>query len=96
MAGTNGAGVWGYFAIISLLLTIIAPLVYGWYSRDGTGAILIGAIPILLITGVFRVITGNVPAESGYLIYSIVYIALLCMVGGLGGILPQRKLQDRY
>lgn len=91
MAGTNGAGFLGYFSIIALLLTIIAPLVYGWYSRDETGAILVGALPILLITGVFRVITENDPAESGYLIYSIVYIALLCMVGGLEGYFAAKK-----
>jgi hypothetical protein len=86
-----GSGVLGYAPIIALIITIIAPLVYGWYSRDGTGAILIGIIPILLMFGFIRIITGNVPVGSGYLACSVVYIAALSLAGGLEGFFAAKR-----
>ena len=90
-AGTVGTGPWGFVSIIALLLTIIAPLVYGWYSRDGTGAILVGALPFLLTTGISRIISGNSPAGTGYQVYSVIYVVLLSVAGGLEGFFATKK-----
>jgi hypothetical protein len=90
-AGTPGTGAWGLVSIIALLSTIIAPLVYGWYSRDGTGAVLIGALPFLLVTGVSRVIPGQIPPGIDYLVYSVFYIVSLCLISGLEGFFAAKK-----
>lgn len=86
-----GSGAWGFVSIIALLLTIISPVVYGWYSRDGTGAILIGALPFLLTTGVSRILPSTSPPGIGYLIYSVFYIVSLSLVGGLEGFFAAEK-----
>jgi len=88
---TACAGAWGIVSIIALLLTIIAPLVYGWYSRDETGAILLGVVPFLLTTGVSRIISGNSPAGIDYRIYSVIYVVLLSLAGGLEGFFAAKK-----
>ena len=90
-AGTTGAGAWGFISIIALLATIISPLVYGWLSRDSTGAIVIGALPFLLVTGVARIVSPPGPAEAGFLAWSVVYILSLSLVGGLEGYFAARK-----
>lgn len=90
-AGTVGTGAWGFVSIIALLFTIAAPLVYGWYSRDGTGAILVGVLPFLLATGISRIIPGNSPAGTGYLVYSVIYVGLLSLAGGLEGFFAAEK-----
>ncbi len=86
-----GSGILGYASIIALIVTIIAPLVYGWYSHDGNGAILIGTIPFLLMFGFIRIITGNGPVGSGYLACSVVYLAALSILGGLEGFFAAKK-----
>jgi hypothetical protein len=90
-AGTLGTGQWGSASIIALLSTIIAPLVYGWYSRDGTGAILVGILPFFLTTGISRIIPGNSPAGTEYLVYSVIYVVSLSLVGGLEGFFAAKK-----
>jgi hypothetical protein len=87
----SGSGVLGYASIIALIVTITAPLVYGWYSRDGTGAILIGTLPFLVMFGFIRVITGNSPVGPGYLACSVVYLAVLSILGGLEGFFAAKK-----
>jgi hypothetical protein len=83
--GTAGAGPWGLVSIIAFVFTIIAPLVYGWYSRDGTGAILIGVVPFLLTTGISRIISNTSPPGTHYLVWSVLYVVSLSIVGGLEG-----------
>src|SRR5208337_920569 len=56
--GEGGPGLWGLFTIIALPATIIAPLVYGWYTKDMTGAVLIGVLPFLLTMMVVRIGSG--------------------------------------
>lgn len=90
-AGSVGARAGGFISIIALLLTIIVPLVYGWYFRDGTGAILIGVVPFLLTYGVSRILSSNSPAGTGYLVYSVFYIVSLSLVGGLEGFFAAKK-----
>ena len=87
----SGSGVWGYFSIIALIITINAPLAYGWYSRDGTGAVLIGALPFLLLTGVSRIISNPGPISIDYRVYSIAFIVLLSLIGGLEGFFAAKK-----
>ena len=89
--GTVGTGAWGLVSVIALILTIISPLVYGWYSRDGTGAILIGVIPFLLTTGVSRIISITLPPGIEYLVYWILYIVSLSIIGGFGGFFAAKK-----
>ncbi|MFA4824251.1 MAG: hypothetical protein WC593_03750 [Methanoregula sp.] len=88
---TAGTGAWGIVSIIALLLTIIAPIVYGWFSRNETGAILIGVVPFLLTTGVSRIVSGNTPPGIDYLIYSVIYVASLSLTGGLEGFFAAKK-----
>jgi hypothetical protein len=90
-AGTPGIRIWGFVSIIALLSTIIAPLAYGWYSRDSTGAILIGALPFLLVTGVSRIIPSPIPPNTDYLVYSVFYFVSLSLVGGLEGYFATKK-----
>jgi len=89
--GTVGTGAWGFVSIIALLFTISVPLVYGLYSCDGTGAILLGALPFLLMTGVSRLISGNHPPGIDYLVYSGFYVVSLGLVGGLEGFFAAKK-----
>ncbi|WP_292370653.1 hypothetical protein [Methanoregula sp. UBA64] len=89
-AGTPGSQLWGLISLIALPATIASPLVYGWLSRDSTGAILIGTLPFLIITGLV-IITGNGPGGSQYLAYRIAYIASLILAGGLEGFFAAKK-----
>ncbi len=90
-AATGGTGTWGFVSIIALLSTIIAPFAYGWYSRDETGAILVGALPFLVVTGVSRIISSNSPSGVDYLACSVFYIASLSLAGGLEGFFAAKK-----
>jgi hypothetical protein len=90
-AGPMGASAGGFISIVALILTIIAPLVYGWYSRDETGAILIGVVPFLLTYGISRILSGNSPAGTGYQVYSVLYVVSLSIVGGLEGFFAAKK-----
>ncbi|MDD1685654.1 hypothetical protein [Methanoregula sp.] len=89
--GPLGTGVMGGVSIIALTSTIIAPMLYGWYSPDRTGAVLIGVLPFLLVTGISRIISGNRPPGTDYLIYSVFYIVLLSLAGGLEGYFASKK-----
>ena len=66
-------------------------MVYGWYSRDGTGAILIGALPFLLTTGVSRIILSGSPPGIEYLVHSVIYVISLSLIGGLEGFFAAEK-----
>jgi hypothetical protein len=87
----TGTGVWGIVSIIALASTVIAPMLYGWYMSDRTGAILIGILPFLVVTGVSRIISGNSPQDTGYLTYSVFYVVSLSLVGGLEGFFAAKK-----
>jgi hypothetical protein len=87
-AGTPGSQAWGFISIIALLATIISPLVYGWYSRDPAGAVIIGALPFLLVVGVSRIISSLGQHD---LIYPVVYFLSLSMAGGLGGYFAAKR-----
>lgn len=91
LSGAAGTGVWGFLSIIALSSTVIAPMLYGWYSRDGTGAVLLGTLPFLLTTGVSRIISSPGPQDTGYLVYSAFYLVSLSMVGGLEGFFAAKK-----
>jgi hypothetical protein len=86
----SGAGIWGHFEIIALAATILAPVVYGWRTRDTNGAVLIGILPFLFVMTVIRFLSGNMPATSHHLVNTILYIALLCIIGGLEGYFASR------
>lgn len=90
-AATGGTGAWGFVSIIALLSTIIAPFAYGWYSRDETGAILVGVLPFLIVYGISRIISGDNPPGSGYLACSVFYIVSLSLAGGLEGFFAAKK-----
>ena len=88
LAGIPGTIAWGLLSIIALLATIIAPVAYGWYSRDTTGAIIIGAIPFLLVVGVSRIISS--PGQTD-LVYVAGYFLALSIAGGLSGFFAAKK-----
>lgn len=87
-AGIWGAGVWGYVSYIALLATIIAPAAYGWYSRDSTGAIIIGALPFLLGVGVPGMISSSGQTD---LFSAVAYFLPLSLAGGLEGYCAAKK-----
>ncbi len=90
-AGNSGTGAEGFISIIALLVTIIAPLVYGWYSRDETGAMFIGGIPFLLTYGFSRILSSTSPGGTDYLACSVFYIVSLSMIGTLEGFFAAKK-----
>jgi hypothetical protein len=91
MGKGSGSGVLGYASVIALIITILAPLVYGWYSRDRIGAVLIGTLPVFMVSGFIRIIIGNDTMGSGYLAGSVVYIISLIVLGGLEGYFAAKK-----
>lgn len=89
-AGTPGSQLWGLISLIALPATIASPLVYGWLSRDSTGAIIIGTLPFLVITSLV-IVTGNGEGGSQYLAFRIAYFAVLVLAGGLEGYFAAKK-----
>jgi hypothetical protein len=87
--GEGGPGLWGLFSIIALPATIIFPLVYGWYSKNTTGAVLIGVLPFLLTMIVVRIWSGF--ENDNYLIRAVLWIGSLCVTGGLEGFFAAKK-----
>jgi hypothetical protein len=90
-AGSTGTGAGGFISIIALLVTIIAPLVYGRYFRDENGAMFIGGLPFLLTYGFSQILSSTSPAATGYFAYSVFYIVSLCMIGALEGFFAAKK-----
>jgi hypothetical protein len=87
-AGTPGSQVWGLVSIITLGVTIAAPLAYGWYSRDPAGATIIGAVPFLVVVGVSRIISSSGQTE---LVYAVFYFLALSLASGLSGYFAAKK-----
>lgn len=87
----SGSGILGYAPVIALIVTIISPLVYGWLSRDSTGAIIIGALPFLLVNGVSGIIANPGQANADFPVYPVVYILSLSLTGGLEGFFAAKK-----
>jgi hypothetical protein len=81
----SGAGIWGLFEIIALLATIIAPIVYGWKTCDSKGAVIIGVLPFLFAMTVPRVVSGDLLPGTPSVVNTVLYIAVLCILGGLEG-----------
>lgn len=83
--GGVGAGLWGFFTIIALGITVLAPLLYGWHTKDTTGAVIIGFLPFLLVMGISRIVSGNMLSDNDYLLYAVLYCTLLSFLGGAEG-----------
>ena len=83
-----GSQIQGIISIIALLATIISPLAYGWYFRDSKGAILIGALPFLLVVGILRIVSSSGLTD---LVFAVVYFLSLSLVGGLAGWCAAKK-----
>jgi len=86
----HGAGIWNIFEIIAIAATILAPVVYGWRTRDTNGAVLIGILPFLFVMTGIRFLSGNMPATSQNLVNTTLYIVLLCIIGGFEGYFASR------
>lgn len=83
--GEGGPGLWGLFTFVALPATIIAPIAYGWHTKDTTGAVLIGLLPFLLTMGVVRILPGTGVGDTRYLVETVFWIGSLCAIGGLQG-----------
>jgi hypothetical protein len=81
----RGAGIWELFSVIALFLTVLAPVLYGWYTKDTKGAILMGILPFLLVMTIPRLFTSLGDSGSDYLVMTVLYIVSLCSIGGLEG-----------
>jgi hypothetical protein len=90
-AGTPGVHLWGFFSIFALPATLLFPLAYGWYSRDSTGAILIGVLPFLLVTGISKIFFSPPISRPDLLLYSIAYSVSLILISGLLGFFAAKK-----
>lgn len=90
-AGSAGTGAVGFISIIALFVTIIAPLVYGRYCREETGAMFIGVFPFLVTYCFSLILSSNSPAGTGYLACSVFYIVSLSMIGALEGYFAAKK-----
>jgi hypothetical protein len=86
-----GSGPWGVFSIIALIVTIIAPVAYGWHTKDTTGAVIIGVLPFLLTITIPRIFFGTGAHDTNYLIRSALYIVILCSIGGLEGYFAAKR-----
>lgn len=86
----SGAGILGIFEIVALFATIIAPIAYGWKTCDAKGAVIIGVLPFLFAMTVPRVLSGELPRDTPLLVNTVIYIAALCIIGGLAGYLASR------
>jgi hypothetical protein len=87
----SGSGAWGLLTVIAIPATVIAPLVYGWDTRDTIGAVIIGLLPFLLVMGISGTLSGNIPGGSDHLAASVLYIVSLSLVGGVEGFLAAKK-----
>ncbi|MCK9631023.1 MAG: hypothetical protein M0R30_05215 [Methanoregula sp.] len=79
------------FSIIALLATIIAPVAYGWQTKDTTGAVLIGVLPFLLTITIPRIFFGISAQDTNYLVRSALSIVALCSIGGLEGYFAAKR-----
>jgi len=86
-----GSAAWGVFSIIALLATIIAPVAYGWQTKDTTGAVLIGVLPFLLTITIPRIFFGISAQDTNYLVRSALSIVALCSIGGLEGYFAAKR-----
>lgn len=86
----SGPGIWGLFSIIAILITIAAPIVYGWQTRDAKGAVFIGVFPFLITMTVPRIVSGELPRDTTQLVRTVIYIASLCTISGLEGYFASR------
>ena len=87
----GGSAPWGVFSNIALMVTIIAPVAYGWHTKDTTGAVLIGVLPFLLTTTIPRIFFGTSVQDTNYIIRSALYIVTLCSIGGLEGYFAAKR-----
>jgi hypothetical protein len=86
-----GSGPWGVFSIIALIVTIIAPVAYGWHTKDTTGAVIIGIFPFLLTITIPRIFFVIPVQDTDLLIRSALYLVALCSIGGLEGYFAAKR-----
>jgi hypothetical protein len=86
----SGAGIGGVFEIIALFATINTPVMYGWKTCDTNGAVLTGVLPFLSVMTIARVVSGELPPGTPSYVTSILYVAGLCIIGGLEGYFASR------
>lgn len=91
----SGAGIWGLFSIVAIFGSIIAPVVYGWKTRNTKGAVLIGVLPFLFTMTVPRVLSGAVPRDTVLLVNAVLSIVSLSAIGGLEGYFASRQRRNR-
>lgn len=87
----TGTGFWELFTISALFFTILAPIVYGWFTKDTKGAVIIGVLPFLFTMTIPRVVAGELPRDTPLLIEAVLYIVSLCVIGGLEGYFASRR-----
>jgi len=91
-----GSAPWGVFSIIALVVTVIAPVAYGWHTKDTTGAVLIGVLPFLLTTTIPRIFLGTAAQDINFLVRSALYIVTLCSIGGLEGYFAAKQEKGAF
>ncbi|SFM79731.1 hypothetical protein [Methanolobus profundi] len=64
----------------------VVPIIYGWFSRDKIGSIIVGVVPVLgfLLSGIL-VLTGTHDQDTSRIGIAILYFGTLAIIGGMGG-----------
>jgi hypothetical protein len=90
---SRSSGMPGQPAIVSLMIILllpVAPVIYGWITRDQVGALIIGIIPMFLLGLIIPVVSGDFPGGR-WVITGIIYWGILMVIAGLAGYSAAKK-----
>lgn len=74
-----------------ILLLPATPLVYGWLTKDMPGAIIIGTIPIVLVTFLGAALNPSSLFLPGRIGQMAIFLLPLTLIGGLIGLFSSRR-----
>jgi len=80
--------------IITILIFPLAPIIYGRVTKDQVGSIIVGVIPIVVISFYGNFILGNT-SQMSRILRVIDYTGSLAIIGGLEGYFASKK-RRRY
>ncbi|MDY0387978.1 MAG: hypothetical protein RBT65_12800 [Methanolobus sp.] len=79
-------------AIITILIFPVVPIIYGWFTEDDTGAVIVGIVPIVSFLFYGNFVYGNfVLGDKSRILDVTTYAVSLASVGGLGGYFASKR-----
>jgi len=88
---TGGTPLYVMTEIGFILLLPATSLVYGWLTSDMRGAIIIGTIPIVLVTILGAALNPSSLFPSGRIGQVAIFLLSLALIGGLIGLFSSRR-----